>query len=1372
MNEADLSPSISVQPTARAPQSFVHPTVSRLRSALLQGPAQSLSFSHDSLTPAGAHSPLSYASNISRVSTPLHHDGILDSDQTASKEAFKWTSLQSVSSQVFDKRPSKAALLLGASNIGSPTVLAANGLICVGTDTARIFVFDFKQTLLCICGSDPSASTAGPISSLALSHDYTYVVSGHFSGYVHLYNLKNPQVPTRIVAPASPQLVLSGRQEGHFTGSRIVSVCFVAGRHTGIVTADEHGLAFYHNLSKVLFVEASDTIRILGNYPDEQSVAGPEFRSFRRRRTRNTVLAQATLPLGTAPHPTDAYQLVALLTPSKLVIVGLRPTPKTWLKRLREDPPDATPSDRRRGALAWFPSTKLEPATKDAIGEPTAPTIAYSLGKVIRLIRVSETKVKQLVPNSRTGKMRGIEVGTLVFEDCGTWRMDDIVLALQWLNVNQLTVFTATSLVVYDIRTTKIVEHVTFDPSVLLSPTTSTSNGSASYLEPVGNVAHSVMTYRGKIFLLERERLQVGTLLTWADKILALVEVGDFLKAIELTRTYYTGEAPGNRNGLPDDANERSSVLAKKLLELMVASTRYAFSEDRMTDGTHASPDGRGVDRTSVFEGLVATCARACIALSNYDFLFEDLFQYFDDSGISRIYLEQLEAFVLEGIIRSVPPRITQRLVALHDDDGRPDLAERVIWHIDPTCLDIHQAIRICQAHQLWDALIYVYTRALRDYVSPIVELLSLIRKTLRQPASLTNGTSSHSNYAYKIFPYLINISSAQAFPSGDPLDAEEAHQAMKDIYNFIFSGRSVIWPAQGGSLILTSDSGEVEATYPYARLLLSFDTESFLHCLDIAFESSFFSDESHDISRLWIVTILLDVISDSDLSPINVTFVNIFLARNIPKYPQYVMQPPSVLQNILITLATSMDASTKEDRQLAAESLLSSYTPHDSVLIMRLFEDAGFFRILQHWHRQERRWTHLLGAYLQDPGLESVEMFRCVDEVISLSKRDNRGKLSEDIMQTLSSVLGSLLQRNLGLTAILIDKIAPALHQVALKIIDPADDESRYEYLTHLLDPWPQVDGDENVLHYHPEPSRVDKTLLQLFISLRCRYMPSGLIDTLDRMRSNVDWDAVEQACEENRVYGTVLWAMNQRGMAQEALAKAEAFEMQLSRGIVKALAVPDADPTDISRQLDSLLEIGRRGAAICLEQSSTSANVPLEDFWFQLLRSQLHSIHIISTFQVSGLDDAQRLAKYDALSMLRSRVQETFASFVAISSKQALSFPRLFKRLVDPGLYTGSSSGTPYTEFRTILTGMLESYRTDEDMLVISQHLLGRDVFDTMEEYITEKVKGWSARDVVCTSCHKPLWQPDAVVDGGNSEDTRVIISRAAVYHSRCSP
>ncbi|KAI6134537.1 Golgi CORVET complex core vacuolar protein 8-domain-containing protein [Pisolithus croceorrhizus] len=1369
--DEDLPSGDHLHPIVQAPP-FVHPSVSRLRSFLPSSPAQSanLGLPPGSLTPAGGYSPLSHASNISGVSTPLRYDGELAADG----EVFKWASLQIATSQVFGRCQSKAALLLGASNLGSPTVLAANGLICVGTDAGHIFVFDLKQTLLCMCGNDlGDPSRAGSVSALALSHDHTYVASGHDSGYVQLFNLKNPHSPVRTIAPASLPLVLSGKQEGHLAGSRIIDVAFVAGRHTAIISADDHGLAFYHNLGKILFVEASDTIRILGNYPQSgpREESSLQFRSFRRWRLRNPVLSMAALPLGTAPHPTDVYQLVAMLTPSKLIVVGMRPTPKTWLKHLREGTPDTTASDRCRGTLAWYPSIKASEGKKDDISEPTSPVIAYSWGKVVQIMRVSETKIKQVATNSRTGKKREIDVGTLVFQNRGKWVGDDTVLALQWLNVNQLVVFTAVSLLVYDVRTADAIEHVPFDASVLLARIRNHTNQRDP--DSIGDIAHAVKTHKGRVFLLEREQLRVGTLSTWADKILSCVERGDFLKAIEITRAYYTGEAPGNRNGLPDDPEECTAVLRSKLHELMVASARYVFSEDRMTDATHFSPDGRGVDRTSIFEGLVVTCARACIALSNYDFLFEDLFQYFDNSGISRIYLRQLEAFVLDGTIRSIPPWITQRLVALHDGDGRLDLAERIIWHIEPTCLDINQAIRLCQANQLWDALIYIYTRALHDYVSPIVELLSLIRKTLvfRQRTNTTSRTDLNSKHAYRIFPYLINVLSGQAYPSGEPLDVDEAYAAMKDIYRFVFSGRSDIWPPQGGSLILTSDDSGTEPTYPYARLLLRFDAESFLHCLDLAFESSFFNvdKEPHNISRLWIVTILSDIVSDSSLTPLDVTFVNIFIARNVPKYPQDITQPPSTLQNVLISLATSMDASTREDRQLAAEYLLSAYTPHDSILIMKLFEDAGFHRILQRWHREERRWPELLQSYLEDSSLGPLNMFMSVDEVLTLSIRGNDMTVPSDVVHKLTGALGMLLQSDLQMAAVLIDKFAPALHQTALDTIGPADRRKQYEYLLYLLDPQTQVDEEDNILHHRPDLSNIDKSLQRLFVTLQCHFASPDVISTLDRMRNHVDWPSVEQICEENRVYGAVLWAMGQRGFTQTALSKAAGFEKQLTFDILKTLTTPGSDTTDVGDHLNSLLEIGRRGTALCLEQSAASGftGVTLEDIWFQLLSSQLQSIHTISTLRKSGLNDAQDSARTNALSTLRGLVQETFASFVSISSTQAVSFPRIFKRLVDPGLYIGPSSGTSYTEFRTILTSMLESYRTDEDMLVISKHLLSRDVFDTVEEYTKEKAKGWSASHSICKYCHNSLLRPDR----DNQTDTRLVISRSAVYHRQCA-
>ena len=83
-------------------------------------------------------------------------------------------------------------------------------------------------------------------------------------------------------------------------------------------------------------------------------------------------------------------------------------------------------------------------------------------------------------------------------------------------------------------------------------------------------------------------------------------------------------------------------------------------------------------------------------------------------------------------------------------------------------------------------------------------------------------------------------------------------------------------------------------STYPHCRLLLLFDTEAFLHTLDLAFEDTYFIDKvSSSASRLVIVKVLLEILasfpvsssppSPSALPPAVRTFVPIFIARNAP---------------------------------------------------------------------------------------------------------------------------------------------------------------------------------------------------------------------------------------------------------------------------------------------------------------------------------------------------------------------------------------------------------------------------------------------------------------------------------------------------------
>ena len=876
-------------------------------------------------------------------------------------------------------------------------------------------------------------------------------------------------------------------------------------------------------------------------------------------------------------------------------------------------------------------------------------------------------------------------------------------------------------------------------------------------------------------------------LLTWADRILSSVESGDFLSAIELTRSYYLGIAPGNRNGLPDDPLELKKVVGGKMRELMVASTRYAFSEDRMTDGTHTSPDGRGVDRTSLFENLVATCARACIALGDFEFLFEDLFQAYDDAGIASIYLEQFETFVVEHDVRTVDPRIAQRLIGLHAANGRPDRAERVIWHIDPICLDIDQVVQLCQTHHLYDALIYVYTRAMRDYVAPVVEMLGLIRKVMqlrRSPVPDETALEPLIINAYKVYPYLADVLSGLTYPSEEPLDEDEATQANHDLYAFLFHGRSSTWPrGEGGKLILTAEEdGGVEPTYPYCRLLLRFDAEAFLHTLDLAFEDTYFIDEEgSSASRLVIVKILLEILSSSSsstLPPAVRTFVHIFVARNVPKYPQSIQMAPSVLHDILVGLTTDPDWSTREDRQLAAEYLLSVYNPHETEQLLRLFEDAGFYRILRTWHRHEGRWAPLLLAHLNDPGIHAAELFVHADEIFTTAARLHSGAVPDDLFSAVAASLPDLLGASVINTARFLDHHAPQLHYRAMESMGSDADHKRFAYLRCLLGP-PSSDDEEQS---RSGPSGgVPPQLRQTYVALLCRVDPASVIPSLRYLPADflLEWDDALRTCEDEGVFDAVVWGLDWRGNPKASLNKVSVFGKRLSAvvGEIVARGVPVGSEQQLQQHVESLEAIGRTGIAICVERSNKQAQAaatedvpPVEDLWFQLLHTQICTVQAVSACYAPDKLSPSLYADLDAqreeapviraLTTLRSLVQTTFSSLVSASAARGrgrgFSFPRLFTRLVETTTKATSSlskadgqGGTPYTEFRAILTGMMEAYRAEGDMLVITKHLLDRDVFETIEKAARARARGWSPWAGTCAGCKLPLMpakQPDA--------------------------
>lgn len=868
---------------------------------------------------------------------------------------------------------------------------------------------------------------------------------------------------------------------------------------------------------------------------------------------------------------------------------------------------------------------------------------------------------------------------------------------------------------------------------------------------------------------------------------------GSILEAIEVTTAYLNGQVDASTIILPDDPTSRRDLVDPKLREILSASLDFVFSEERLRDGSHN--DGASMQR--LFEGLVGTCVRACLATGDTDWLFDELYERYERNGIESIFLGRIESFVLAGSVHALPPSVSQRLIAIHEERGEYEAAQRIIWHVDPEYLDIDQALGLCERQRLYDALIYVYTRSMHDFSAPIVKLLALVQRIQRHRAARPRrvgdddlagdaiGTKADMDVestvpdAYKVYAYLSLALSGLSYPSKDPLPYEEAVLARNAVYDFVFSRRNVYWPELGGAVILTTDTGgDAEPKYPYLHLLLRFDAEAMLDALDLAFEDPYLEDDvaGKSYNRQRIVDILLQVIGPDcvDFTTSDRTFLHIFIARNIPKYPQYIELDPSILHRILAGLTTDLDQSTTDDRQLAAEYLLSSYTPHDGDAMIVLFEQASFFRILRSIYRGERRWAALASTYLRDPDL-GADVFGFLHETFKLASRSTdaqRQELATIILDAVPSLVESD-ETGLQQTADLVDTFLPTYHSEVIQRL-ASTPFRQFAYLRFLLEPASSDTDFSSASKDRTPSSHLDTSQQLLYLSLLAKNEPYHVIRYLEGdERSLAEEVEASRICEQAEVYDALIWMMDQRGETLGAMRRVDSVLQSRTDLLVKTLLEGDAEEgvddsfddstsyIDDSKPADELLEqisrINKVAIQICTRRSSGSdrtESMSSEDIWYRLLSALITTVQTIRSLSpphrrsssASILHLTPSLFSPHASTLLASLIPNALSALVSTTSTQTISFPALMRRLISsPSDDSTIAPNRSYGEFKAIVTSMLKTFEFEQDLIAITSDIISQDLFEDVERLKEGKERGWKVGGSLCEECGQGVFTGD---------------------------
>ena len=1274
---------------------------------------------------------------------------------------------------------------VGKRKFGRPTCIAIAASIALGTSKGIILVFDYNQNLKSIIGLGTKAVESGSVTSISISADHSTIAGGHASGNIFTWEVARPAKPFLHITPIDRSRAPNA--DGHTLDVAILHIGFLGMRHTALASADDMGMAFSHLATRGMGVVARTvkTTRILGRYPDKASSAD-------RQRKPSSVLAFSPLPLGSAEHAADSLGLVAMLTPYLLVVVSTTPIAQTQYKAPR--PKEVAAHGAMTAALAWFPSVKLKIKDSKTLETSSRVKLVYCWSNILTVLDVVDME-----PSANHVKD---EPPSLQFKPRSRWKADEAIVGVQWLSRSVLAVLTITqqlvilednSMVVTDSSDLiqKHIYHADLFSGRLNQLVDQLEDEEVAAMHGVVADAFymSFRAYKGRLFLLGYTEISFGTLSNWADRLLALMEKGSHIAAIQLATSYYSGEANKVAVGLPEDDTMRHDLVQEKLSEMISASLRYTFNKNR------AVGERSGGQRQ--LEELASACIKACINMEDTDFLFEEVYSFYQEGDLEGVFLESIEPYIVDDEISIVSPVVIKDLVGHYTARGLNSRLEEMICHLDSRTMDIDQITTLCKKNHLYDALLYVWNQALNDYTTILTNLLDLAEHQYNSQSDIDPSLAElELTSASRVFPYLSYILTSRIYPTGKDMPGDSASLAKAEIYHFFFSGSNRENGVVERESPRASKSGSA-ASFTYLRRILKFDAPSFLSMLNEAFEDSFLNGPQDQmaneapgqlteeqkfalsVNRQRIVGILLDVMAPPNYETDDTIYLDMFIARNLPKFPQFILLSGHVLHRVLVGLCQYPTGEVADDCQLSVEYLLSMYQPPDLSSLIPLISKARFYRVLKSIYKQERQFAELLRIYFEDYENQNA-IFDCIGDCLKPSSGLSDKQIG-DVRGVIIEHAYDLVATHVQRAASTIDTYAPDLHNVLLGTL--GDDEgAQFQYLRTMLEPSsPKAEAYQ--------PANLQHDFIEQYVRLMCDFNRSHVSEYVEQLKAgDLRLGEVLPALEESGVVDAAVILMAREGQVREAIDRLTHHLTTLEsalHGLIDGVNDrPDIGNTaEAGRDLiASVQKYARVGVWLCQGQTKAAnkskpilsrakstkslhdALSPDEELWLDLIDAVVAVTKDV-TVVLERRDRAAEIGQEEAsqqessfsnldsskmMTDLRTTVQETFTALLATTSaphntvthRTDVSFLRILRAFLD----RASLSSPSLSNLRAVLGAIFSAYSYEESLLSLANRLLDKDLFLHVNEADTLRRRGWRPLGQVCEGCGKRVWGPGA--------------------------
>ena len=630
---------------------------------------------------------------------------------------------------------------------GQPTAMTTSHLIAIGTQAGFVLVFDSSQVIKWFLGGVEVGHNYGAVSCLAFNVDSSRLLVGYARGQMMEYDIVSGKV-------------LRDMAEVHPPGSAVTMVKYADDTNTAFL-ADSGGSVYELTMKRGL--------------RGPGAVARCIFSG-----SRGEVCAMEPLRVSSYPgHPLSDYCILALATISKLITVTVKPKLKVLMTAGLKGDPSTLP------IVTWQFVVIQNPSLSKVVD----PVLTFARDSTIHFYQVTVNLSDKVV-------FIPVQCVSVPYK----------ILSLSWLNTrllgllsqdehfHLLDVRSGDQLETCDLGDVRMVYQSQFFKSLATGGNVSPAMSMAGEMAVYG----SVTSFTHQMLLLGAASLHVLVIRSWAERLEHLIKNDKVIAAMRLGCELYEDPARA-LVGLRGTRERKQSLISLKLVGIL-----KKFLSTSMT--TQFPVEGGMGTLTKYFNEIVPPCIELCIKLKRTDLLFDTVWSTFkQDPFSSAVYLECLEPFILSDQLTRIPTDIVQQYVAHYEARQKYEGLEASLTHLAVDCLDIHQAMSICQQHNLYDAIIYIYNNAMLDYISPVEKMLKLL-------ADKTENSEEMVRLGNKLLVYISQCLAGRAYPYGD-IPSDRVKQAKYDVYSTI-------------TLLSSRTPGQSDHSYPHLHTLLKFDTQ------------------------------------------------------------------------------------------------------------------------------------------------------------------------------------------------------------------------------------------------------------------------------------------------------------------------------------------------------------------------------------------------------------------------------------------------------------------------------------------------------------------------------------------------------------------